>query len=158
MYWWKPPLSFLCKLYWLLVLWEETLWMELRQLSGPLPVSHMIQATWMVVKQRWNDADRGQWTTRRKTCPSATLSSDPTGLTWTLTWATTVRSWRLTTWAMARPCRLQEPSSWNRTLILQCVCTNCLRWAVDCGLGYDLSCMWFTNYVEKRIASVFRKH
>jgi hypothetical protein len=42
--------------------------------------------------------------TRRKTCPSATLSTtNPTGLTWARTQAAAVRGRRLTAWVVARP-------------------------------------------------------
>jgi hypothetical protein len=42
--------------------------------------------------------------TRRKTCPSATLSTtNLTGVTWARTQAAAVRGRRLTPWAMARP-------------------------------------------------------
>jgi hypothetical protein len=34
-----------------------------------------------LMEQRWNEIDRGKPTTRRKSCPSATLST--TNLTWT---------------------------------------------------------------------------
>jgi hypothetical protein len=36
---------------------------------------------YMSIEPWWNDIDRGNWRTRRKTCPNATLSS--TDLTWT---------------------------------------------------------------------------
>jgi hypothetical protein len=60
---------------------------------------------WM--EHQWKEIDRGKPTTRRKTCPSATLST--TNLTWT--WPgieprdSVVRGQRLTAWAMARPIR-----------------------------------------------------
>jgi hypothetical protein len=57
------------------------------------------------LEHQWNEIDRGKPTTRRKTCPSATLST--TNLTWTWpgteTWASVVRGRLLTAWAMARP-------------------------------------------------------
>jgi hypothetical protein len=62
---------------------------------------HVLQ----VMEHQWNEIDRGKPTTRRKTCPSATLST--INLTWT--WpgiepeASVVRGRRLTAWAMARP-------------------------------------------------------
>jgi hypothetical protein len=49
---------------------------------------------------RWNDIDRENRRTRRKTCPSATLST--TNLTG-LTRAAAVWGRRLTAWAMSRP-------------------------------------------------------
>jgi hypothetical protein len=57
------------------------------------------------MEHQWNEIDRVKPTTRRKTCPSATLST--TNLTWT--WpgteprASVVRGRRLTSWAMSRP-------------------------------------------------------
>jgi hypothetical protein len=58
-----------------------------------------------LMEHHWIEIDRGKPTTRRKTCPSATLST--TNLTWT--WpgteprASVVRGRQLTAWAMARP-------------------------------------------------------
>jgi hypothetical protein len=58
-----------------------------------------------LMEHQWNEIDREKPTNRRKTCPSATLST--TNLTWT--WpgtepgASAMRGRRLTAWAMARP-------------------------------------------------------
>jgi hypothetical protein len=56
------------------------------------------------MEHQWNEIDRGKLTTRRKTCPSATLST--TNPTWTDPESNPgLRNGgrRLTAWAMARP-------------------------------------------------------
>jgi hypothetical protein len=64
------------------------------------PTVHPPDDTWVNIEQRWNDTDRENWRTRRKICPSATLST--TNPKWT-NGASAVRDRRLNTWAMARP-------------------------------------------------------
>jgi hypothetical protein len=55
--------------------------------------------------------------TRRKACPSATLSTtNPTGLTWVRTQAATVRGRRLTVLAMAWPNTMSNCSFISETL------------------------------------------
>ena len=49
---------------------------------------------WMSMEQWWNDTDRGNWSTGRKTCPNATLST--TNLTCDRTRTSAVTGWRIT--------------------------------------------------------------
>jgi hypothetical protein len=46
------------------------------------PIVHPPDDTWVNMDQRWDDIDRGNQRTRRKTCPSATLCT--TNTTWTV--------------------------------------------------------------------------
>jgi hypothetical protein len=58
----------------------------------------------MSMVPRWNDIYRESKRTRKKTCPSATLTTTNPKLTYPAgTWASILRSQRLTAWAVARP-------------------------------------------------------
>jgi hypothetical protein len=69
-------------------------------------------------ERRWSDMLTGEnRRTRRKTCPSATLST--TNLTWidqARNLASAVRGRRLTTWAMARSFGMLHLNNWNKAL------------------------------------------
>jgi hypothetical protein len=64
---------------WFLLLscWSKV--MSLWNWTGKLPIVHPPGNTIVNTEQRWNDTNRENRRTRRKTCPSATLSNtDPT--------------------------------------------------------------------------------
>jgi hypothetical protein len=69
-----------------------------------MKMSSLFYQILQLMEHQWNEIDRGKPTTRRKTCPSATLSTEtPHGLTRDRTRASAVEGRRLTAWAMARP-------------------------------------------------------
>jgi hypothetical protein len=73
---------------------------ELRLLTGPLSIHQIIEWIWSSGGIILTEENRS---TRRKTCPNATLSPQiPYGLPWARTQATAVWRRRLTAWAMSR--------------------------------------------------------
>jgi hypothetical protein len=79
------------------------------------------------MEQQWNDIDKKNWRTRRKTCPSATLST--VNPTWTDlgTNPGLCSEQALTTWALARP--LSDQLHWT-------------------GFPWELIFSWWRNFLS----------
>jgi hypothetical protein len=98
-----------CKFIWstgtellLLLRWGET--MSLWNWVSNEPFTHPPDDIWVNMEQRWNDNGRKTEGLREKPVPVSLCPPQiPPGLIWPRTRASTVRSRRLTAWAMARP-------------------------------------------------------
>ena len=75
----------------------EWYWQGKTEVLGEKHYIAWVVGEWMCMEHWWNGTDRGSQGIGRKTCYSATLS------TTNLTWASMLRDWWLTAWAMARP-------------------------------------------------------
>jgi hypothetical protein len=67
-------------------------------------IVHPPDDIWVNIQQWWNDIDRKTEGLREKPVPVPLYPPQiPHGLPWAWTWASVVRSWRLTAWTLAWP-------------------------------------------------------